>query len=126
MLDATGASTKAPIYDGMAGMMFITGLLYQNLGFDDEAANPAFFMMTASYTEAAARLIPVLSDVSESLSGDKASSVANLIDMLKDAIIAFNLFEWSMCALSDNLHRSDQLKWSRLKNLMAEIGGTDA
>lgn len=126
MLDATGAPTQAAVRDKMAGMMFVTGLFHPHMGFGGAVSEFVVPMMTANYTYAAQDMAPLLADISESLDEDEAASFNSVAQMLGDACVAFNLFEWSLCALSDNLHRADQLKWSRLKNLMIEIEGTDA
>ena len=126
MLDAAGVPTKACIMDKVAGMMFIAGLTHEIVGFEGLLSNFVVPMMTASYTEAARLLLPVIEGISEELDQDEAAELKQIADILKDACIAFNLFEWSLCALSDNLHRADQRKWSRLKNLMIDIEGTDA
>lgn len=95
------------------------------MGFEGAVSEFVVPMMTANYTYAARDIAPLLADISESLDEDEAASLNSIAQVLGDACVAFNLFEWSLCALSDSLHRADQLKWSRLKNLMIEIEGTD-
>lgn len=126
MLDSAGSLIKASPSDKLAGMSFVAGVFHRTAGFGGLISDFVPLMMTASYTEAAELLMPMLDEIADALDGDDAESVVGITDMLKDACIAFNLFEWSLCALSGNLHRADPLKWDRLKNLMIEIGGTDA
>ena len=126
MLDATGVPTQAAIRDKMAGMMFVTGLFHPHMGFEGTVSKLVVPMMTASYTDAAGILLPIINELTESLDENEAADLKQIADMLKDACIAFNLFEWSLCALSDSLHRADPLKWNRLRNLIIEIEGTDA
>jgi hypothetical protein len=126
MLDSAGSPIKASPCDKMAGMSFVAGVFHRTAGFGGLISDFVPLMMTASYTEAAGLLMPMLEEVADALDGGDAESVVGITDMLKDACIAFNLFEWSLCALSDSLHRADPLKWNRLKSLMIEIGGTDA
>jgi hypothetical protein len=126
MLDTAKSSVEAACSDSVSGMAFVAGLRSSNIGLGTSISDFVVPMMTSHYTDAASKLKDMLHVAAEQLGPPLSGGIESLVEQLEAACVAHNLFEWSLCALSNNLHLADQRKWKKLMRVMLSIEGTDA
>lgn len=126
MLDAAGSGVDATCHDSFAGMSFIAGLHQDPIGPEGSIADFVVPMMSAHYTDAAVGLKEILHALAEELDPPQSLDIQSVMEGLERSCVAYNLFEWSLCALSNNLHLANQNKWKKLMRVMLSIEGTDA
>lgn len=126
MLDTAKSSVETACSDILSGLSFVAGLRSGNIGLGTSISDIVVPMMSSHYTDAASKLKDILRVTAEQLSPPVSGDIESLLEQLEAACVAHNLFEWSLCALSNNLHLADQRKWKKLMRVMLAIEGTDA